>query len=102
GIGSQVGVMLPYGRMQESEADEIGIYLMAQAGYDLNEALKFWDNMSQGKNETIEFFSTHPSSTTRINDIKALILKMKNNPTMLQKSSPTKENVNNLLGEKLY
>lgn len=102
GIGSQVGVMLPYGRMQESEADEIGIYLMTQAGYDLNEALKFWDNMSQGKNETIEFFSTHPSSTTRINDIKALILKMKNNPTMLQKSSPTKENVNNLLGEKLY
>lgn len=76
GVGSQLGVMLPYGRLQESEADEIGIYLMAKAGYDVNEALNFWRNMSDGKKESNEFFSTHPSSSTRINDIKKVIAKL--------------------------
>lgn len=76
GIGSQVGVMLPYGRMQESEADEIGIYLMAKAGYNPNEAIKFWENMSEGKKEGSDFLSTHPSSTTRINDLKIIISKL--------------------------
>ena len=76
GLGSQVGVMLPYGRMQESEADEIGIYLMAQAGYNVNEALKFWENMSAGKKDGNDFFSTHPSSTNRINDIQKVINKL--------------------------
>jgi predicted Zn-dependent protease len=76
GIGTQVGVMLPYGRMQESEADEIGIYLMNKAGYDLNEALKFWENMSNGKKDTNDFLSTHPSSATRIKDIQKVIIKV--------------------------
>ncbi len=76
GIGSQVGVMLPYGRMQESEADEIGIYLMADAGYNINESLKFWENMSKGKEGGSDFLSTHPSSTTRINDLKIIISKL--------------------------
>jgi predicted Zn-dependent protease len=76
GIGSQVGVMLPYGRMQESEADEIGIYLMVKAGYNVNEALKFWENMSKGKDEGSDFFSTHPSSSTRIDDIQRVINKL--------------------------
>lgn len=76
GIGSQVGVMLPYGRMQESEADEIGIYLMAKAGYNPNEAIKFWENMSEGKKEGSDFLSTHPSSTNRINDLKIIISKL--------------------------
>ena len=76
GIGSQVGVMLPYGRMQESEADEIGIYLMAKAGYNPNEAIKFWENMSEGKKEGSDFLSTHPSSTTRRNDLKIIISKL--------------------------
>lgn len=102
GVSSQLGVMLPYGRMQESEADEIGIYLMAQAGYNPYEALKFWENMSQGKKESNEFFSTHPSSSTRINDIKTIISKMNINPSMIQKSNSNKENTNNFLGEKLY
>ncbi len=66
---------MPYGRMQESEADEIGIYLMYEAGYDVNEAVKFWENMSEGSNEGIEFLSTHPNSTTRVEDIKAIIKK---------------------------
>jgi predicted Zn-dependent protease len=73
GAGAQYGVLLPYGRLQESEADEIGIHLMDKAGYDLNEALKFWQNMSNGKKETIEFFSTHPNSTTRISNISNVI-----------------------------
>ena len=76
GIGTQLGVMLPYGRMQESEADEIGIYLMYQAGYNVNEALKFWENMSAGKKEGSDFFSTHPSSTNRISDIQKVIAKL--------------------------
>ena len=76
GIGSQVGVMLPYGRMQESEADEIGIYLMAQAGYNVHEALKFWENMGAGKKDGNDFFSTHPSSTNRISDIQKVINKL--------------------------
>ena len=76
GVGTQLGVMLPYGRMQESEADEIGIYLMSQAGYNVNEALKFWENMSEGKKEGSDFFSTHPSSTNRISDIQKVIAKL--------------------------
>ncbi|WP_308418458.1 M48 family metallopeptidase, partial [Poseidonibacter ostreae] len=77
GIGSQLGVMLPYGRLQESEADEIGIYLMVKAGYNPYEALNFWKNMSVGKKTTNEFFSTHPSSSTRIKDIQNVIAKIK-------------------------
>ncbi len=73
GLGAQYGVLLPYGRMQESEADEIGIYLMHQAGYNVYEALNFWQNMSEGKKESSEFFSTHPNSSTRIANIKKII-----------------------------
>lgn len=81
GAGAQYGVLLPYGRMQESEADEIGIYLMHKAGYNLNEALKFWQNMSEGKKESVEFFSTHPNSSTRIANISKVIktIERKNN-----------------------
>ncbi len=73
GVGSQVGILLPYGRLQETEADEIGIYLMQKAGYDVNQAVKFWENMSHGHKETVEFLSTHPSSDTRIEDINKII-----------------------------
>lgn len=76
GIGSQVGVMLPYGRMQETEADEIGIYLMHKAGYNVNEALNFWQNMNKGKKAGSDFFSTHPSSANRIKDIQKVIAKL--------------------------
>lgn len=76
GIGTQVGVMLPYGRMQESEADEIGIHLMHKAGYDVYAALDFWKNMSAGKKEGNEFFSTHPNSNTRIKGIQKTIKKL--------------------------
>lgn len=73
GAGAQYGVLLPYGRMQESEADEIGIHLMYEAGYNINEALKFWQNMSKGKKEAVEFFSTHPNSSTRIANISRVV-----------------------------
>lgn len=78
GLGSQYGVLMPYGRMQESEADEIGIYLMHKAGYDVNEAIKFWENMSKGKKGSIEFLSTHPSSENRIKNIKKIIRNLEN------------------------
>ncbi len=77
GVGTQLGVMLPYGRLQENEADEIGIYLMYKAGYKVNEALNFWKNMSSEKESKNEFFSTHPSSQTRIKNIQNAINKVK-------------------------
>jgi predicted Zn-dependent protease len=71
GIGSQVGVLLPYGRQQESEADYIGLILMARAGYDPREAVPFWERMAaQGEGEPPEFLSTHPNHGTRIEDLR--------------------------------
>ncbi|MGM0519861.1 MAG: M48 family metallopeptidase [Campylobacterota bacterium] len=77
GVGTNLAIMLPYSRLQESEADEIGIYLMAKAGYDLDEAVKFWENMSKSSKESIEFLSTHPSNKTRIENLIKLIKKIK-------------------------
>lgn len=72
GIGSQVGVLLPFSRVQESEADHLGLIFMAIAGYNPNEALDFWQRMAvatQGQAPP-EFLSDHPSNQTRINEIK--------------------------------
>ena len=74
GLGTQIGVLLPYGRLQESEADHLGLIFMAMAGYDPTTAIAFWQRMEkQQKGSPPQFLSTHPSSTTRIEDIKALI-----------------------------
>ncbi|PNV82510.1 MAG: peptidase M48 family protein [Sulfurimonas sp.] len=74
GYGTHLGVMLPYSRSHEYEADAIGIYLMKQAGYDINEAVKFWENMKQAKSKTqVEFFSTHPNDDNRIKKISELV-----------------------------
>ncbi len=74
GLGSQIGVMLPYGRGHESEADKIGIILMAIAGYNPDQALIFWQRMSAASNNAQkppEIMSTHPSDETRIANIQA-------------------------------
>ena len=66
--GASLGIMLPFNRAQESEADIIGLGFMARAGFDPREAVPLWQNMSEGseENEAAEFMSTHPSSEKRI------------------------------------
>lgn len=68
GLGTQYGAILPFGRSQESEADKVGLTLMAIAGYNPDNALTFWQRMSAnaGGSATPEFLSTHPSDNTRI------------------------------------
>ena len=71
GLGAQVGLLLPWSRTQESEADRIGLILMAKAGYDPREALAFWSRMEQaGGKETADFLSTHPGHDTREQQIR--------------------------------
>ncbi len=75
GVGSQVGVMLPYSRTHESEADHMGLIFMAMAGYDPHEAPDFWKRMSANKKGEAppELFSTHPSDETRIANLNKWI-----------------------------
>jgi metalloendopeptidase OMA1, mitochondrial len=73
GAGAQVGLTLPWGRDQESEADHIGLIYMARAGYDPREAVGFWERMDQLAGEQPrppEYLSTHPSGETRIRQIQ--------------------------------
>jgi predicted Zn-dependent protease len=71
GIGANVGVMLPYSRKHESEADRIGLILMARAGYDPRAAVPFWERMNQqGGPRPPEFLSTHPAPQRRIEAIR--------------------------------
>ena len=70
GVGTTVGVLLPYSRTQESEADHLGLIFMSMAGYDPHEATAFWQRMAKSGSATPpEFLSTHPSYNTRIKDL---------------------------------
>ena len=72
GVGAQYGVLMPYSRIQESEADIMGLDLMAKAGFDPRESTRLWVNMSRaGGGQPPEFLSTHPSHSTRISELNA-------------------------------
>jgi metalloendopeptidase OMA1, mitochondrial len=74
GLGAEVGALLPYSRTQESEADHIGLLLMARAGYDPRSALAFWQRMERvAGGAPPEFLSTHPSHGTRITQLRTWI-----------------------------
>ena len=74
-VGAQYGVLLPYSRLQESEADHLGLILMSMAGYDPHAAVAFWERMAKLKEgkSNMEFLNTHPSDQNRIKDIEAEI-----------------------------
>ena len=72
GLGTQVGLLLPFSRDHESEADKMGLDALAQAGFDPRAAIELWQNMSAaGGGQPPEFLSTHPSHGTRIADLQA-------------------------------
>ncbi|MEO7600173.1 MAG: M48 family metallopeptidase [Opitutus sp.] len=74
GAGAQFGVLLPFSRNHESEADELGLLYMARAGYDPREAIAFWERMSESESsQPPEFASTHPSHGTRIANLRKLL-----------------------------
>jgi predicted Zn-dependent protease len=74
GVGAGVGVLLPFSRLHESEADHLGLIFMAMAGYNPEAAVSFWERMAaQSKGAPPEFLSTHPSGETRIENLKKLI-----------------------------
>ncbi|MFN0015507.1 MAG: M48 family metallopeptidase [Saprospiraceae bacterium] len=76
GAGAQVGILLPFSRKHESEADEIGLYLMAMAGYNATAAAPFWERMNKsGGARAPEFLSTHPDPEKRSEELKKLVPK---------------------------
>lgn len=78
GLGANYGVMLPFSRKHETEADNIGLVLMTMAGYNPDCALTFWQKMSAGStNSKAEFLSTHPSDATRIANLQKLLPQVK-------------------------
>ncbi|WP_353662694.1 M48 family metallopeptidase [Hydrogenimonas sp. SS33] len=73
GLGANVGVVLPYSRMLENEADHIGLMLMAKACYDPRQAIAFWKKFAKQGKEPPVYFSTHPSSEERIRHLEELM-----------------------------
>lgn len=83
GLGAQYGVMLPFSRKHEKEADYMGLVLMSIAGYNPQASTQFWQRMSEGgSNATPEFMSTHPSDATRISALQKAL------PEVEEKYSP--------------
>jgi predicted Zn-dependent protease len=76
GAGAQFGALLPFSRLQESEADRLGLIFMAMAGYNPREAVPFWERMAaskEGQGAPPEFMSTHPSDATRIRKLNEMM-----------------------------
>jgi len=75
GVGTQYGVLLPYSRTHETEADRLGLIFMAIAGYDPSTAISFWQRMAEmsGGANVPQFLSTHPSNTTRITNLQSFL-----------------------------
>jgi predicted Zn-dependent protease len=71
GVGAEYGVLMPFSRVHESEADLLGLDLMAKAGFDPTQSIILWQKMAKAsKGKTPEFLSTHPSHDTRIEDLQ--------------------------------
>ena len=89
GVGVQYGILMPYGRAHETEADIIGQDLMAVSGFDPKESVKLWQNMAKlSKGAPPEFFSTHPSNQTRIKGLTKHL--SKSEPMYAQANKQTK------------
>jgi predicted Zn-dependent protease len=89
GLGAQVGILLPFSRAQESEADTVGLELMARAGFDPRESVALWQNMAAaGGEKPAEFMSTHPSNETRINNLQSHM----NQAMQIYQQAPNKTN----------
>ncbi|MDQ3230849.1 MAG: M48 family metallopeptidase, partial [Pseudobdellovibrionaceae bacterium] len=73
GIGSQFGISLPFSRLQETEADRLGLELMAKAGYDPREAVNLWNRMGENGSRAPEILSTHPDPKSRVEDLQKQI-----------------------------
>lgn len=75
GLGAQVGLMLPYSRLHETEADQLGLFFMALAGYDPRTAVNFWERMMESRTNAPppEFLSTHPSDKARIEKLQEIM-----------------------------
>lgn len=92
GVGTKVGVLLPYSRLQEAEADRIGLILMAKAGYDPESAVHFWERFATGKKDKAqlpEFLSTHPSDATRIQNMRTYLPEARQYFVARNQHSPT-------------
>ena len=77
GVGAQYGVMLPFSRKHETEADYMGLIFMHMAGYNPDVAIGFWQKMSAGGSKVPELMSTHPSDSRRISDIQKALPQIK-------------------------
>lgn len=74
GVSTQVGVLLPYSRSHETEADKLGLVFLAMAGYDPTNAVEFWKRMSSlGGQKPPQILSTHPADATRVADLQAFL-----------------------------
>jgi predicted Zn-dependent protease len=96
GLGTTVGLMLPYSRTHEKEADRLGLIFMAMAGYDPQTAVGFWERMAAEKEgaKMPEFLSTHPADETRIQNIKDYLYEAMPyyNRSLQKNSEPSSQN----------